>query len=104
VISLAGYTIARRQSLHIPSNLKNNAGVAIPGMSRKTRLTARLTPVYIIVYLRTYTDGCIIVSNEHAIIRHWRQFVLLQLNLPEVSIDKSLRSQGIYLGMEVQVY
>ena len=87
VIPLAGNAIARSKSPHLPANLQNNARIAIACISRETWFPARLTPVYIIVYFSTYTDGSVFILNEHAVIRHWRKFVLFQCNLPKISID-----------------
>ena len=87
VVSLAGDAIARGKSLHVPADLQNNARIAIACISWKTWFPARLTPVYVIVYFSTYTDGCIIIFDEHAVIRHGRKFILRQCNLPKISVD-----------------
>ena len=70
VIPLAGNAIAWSEPPHVPADLQNNARIAIACISRETRFTARLTPVYVIVYFSTYTDGSVLILNKYAVIRH----------------------------------
>ena len=87
VIPLSSDTIARNKPLHVPSNLKNNTCITITCVSWETWLPAWLTPVYIIVYLRANTDRRVFVLDEHAVIRHGRKFVFLQLDTPKICVN-----------------
>lgn len=87
VISLSRNPIARCQTIHVLSYIQYYTSIAIARVSGETRLPARFTPVYIIVYFRADADGRIFVLYEHAVIWYRRKFILLQYNLPEISVD-----------------
>ena len=87
MVTLAGDTIAGNEPIHVPSNLQNNARVAIASASRETWITARLAPIYKIVYLRTYTDSRVFVLDEDTVNRNGRKFILPKFHFPEISVD-----------------
>lgn len=93
-MALSCYPIARCQSLNVSSNFQNNTRIAITRVSRKTRFSTRFTPVFIIVYLGSDTDGRILVLYEHAIIRNWRKFILSEFDSPVIGINQYLWFQG----------
>ena len=87
VITLSRRTIARNNPLHIPADLQHYARIAIARVPGESRLTARFTPMYIIVDFRAYADRGIFVLNEHTIVRYGRECILFQFYLAEISVD-----------------
>lgn len=98
MVSLSRNPISRNKSLHPISDFKHNTRIAIARVSGKIRLPTRFTSINVIVYLRTDTDGRVLVLYEYTIIRHRMKFILRKCDLPVIGVYECLCTQGINCG------